>query len=126
MSKHETWRTRRFWNDNPGLLIEEYMLVNRSANSSRRLLDSLIVLGETNKHQTGGSYNIEGKDVIIIQTKATQLGMSLLGQAYFSQRLVEQLRPKSIRNVAICRASDETLEPLAREAGIEVVVITDP
>ena len=49
MSKHETWRTRKFWESTGGLLIEEFEVVKKSNTSARRLIDGVIVLGEETK-----------------------------------------------------------------------------
>ena len=45
MSKHETWRTRKYWESVGGLLIEEFMLVakSRDGRQVQRLLAGLIV-----------------------------------------------------------------------------------
>lgn len=77
---------------------------------------------ETRIHD-GNTYDISGKDVIIIQTKSSRIGMYLLGQAYFSKFLVEKLGPNSIKLVAICGDDDIVIGQLAREHGVEVVVI---
>lgn len=98
-------------------------MVTKSKENSWRKIDGLIVLGGNNASIYNCEYNIKGKDVIIVQTKANRLGMSLLGQAYFSKLLVEQYEPRSIRNVAICGQNDTVLAELAKAEGIEVVVI---
>jgi len=46
MSRHETWRTRKYWESNGGLLIEEFLAVRRADGQGKRCLDGLIVLGE--------------------------------------------------------------------------------
>ncbi len=123
MSKHETWRTRKYWEQVGGLLIEEFIAVKMGPDRGRRLMDGLIVLNEKNEIHNERTYDIEGKDVIIIQTKASRLGMYLLGQAYFSKFLIEKLNPRSIKSVAICGKRDLLMEELAEKHGIEVVVI---
>ena len=127
MSKHETWRTRKYWESVGGLLIEEFMLVakSRDGRQAQRLLDGLIVLGEEKKLSNDHSHSIEGKDVIAVQTKANRLGMYLMGQAFFSRELLKSFNPKSIRTVAICGKGDEKMERLCKEQGIEVVVIPE-
>lgn len=122
MSKHETWRTRKFWNNVGGLLIEEFEVIKNGKNQARRLIDGIIVLNESTGIHKGGGYDIKGKDVIVIQTKANRLGMYLLGQALFSAELIQKFKPKSIRIVAICAKNDEVMEALAKEHGIEVVI----
>lgn len=127
MSKHETWRTRKYWESVGGLLIEEFMLVakGRDGRQAQRLLDGLIVLGEEKKLSNDHSHSIEGKDVIAVQTKANRLGMYLMGQAFFSRELLKSFNPKSIRTVAICGKGDEKMDRLCKEQGIEVVVIPE-
>ena len=127
MSKHETWRTRKYRESVGGLLIEEFMLVakSRDGRQAQRLLDGLIVLGEEKKLSNDHSHSIEGKDVIAVQTKANRLGMYLMGQAFFSRELLKSFNPKSIRTVAICGKGDEKMDRLCKEQGIEVVVIPE-
>ena len=78
MSKHETWRTRRYWNRVGGLLIEEFVAVKGDANTGRRPVDGVIVLGGETKIYEGTDYDLSGKDVIVIQTKRDRIGMYLL------------------------------------------------
>ena len=127
MSKHETWRTRKYWESVGGLLIEEFMLVakGRDGRQAQRLLDGLIVLGEEKKLSNDHSHSIEGKDVIAVQTKANRLGMYLMGQAFFSRELLKSFNPKSIQTVAICGKGDEKMDRLCKEQGIEVEVIPE-
>lgn len=125
MSKHETWRTREYWDTVGGLLIEEFLAVKGSNEQGKRLLDGVIVLGKEKAVQTGGTYDLEGEDVIVIQTKSGRLGMYLLGQAYFSGFLLEAFGPKSIKSVAICGKGDVVMEQLAKEHDVEVVVIPE-
>lgn len=123
MSKHETWRTRKYWDSVGGLLIEEFLAVQGNKTQGKRLLDGLIVLNESKAIYHGNYFDIKGKDVIIIQTKAQRIGMYLLGQAYFSKFLIEKHEPRSIKSVAICSRNDAIMEELAKLHGIEIVVI---
>ena len=127
MSKHETWRTRKYWESVGGLLMEEFMLVakTRDGRQAQRLLDGLIVLGEEKKLSNNHSHSIEGKDIVAVQTKANRLGMYLMGQAFFSRELLKSFNPKSIQTVAICGKGDEKMDRLCKEQGIEVVVIPE-
>jgi hypothetical protein len=122
MSKHETPLTRRFWTEVGGTLIEEYQAVRRTSDQGQRLLDGLIIRDGPHEVSKDRSAAICGKDVIVVQTKAARLGMYLLGQALFSRHLVEALGPRSVETVAVCRKGDATLEPLADQYGIKVVV----
>ncbi|MGH2575974.1 MAG: hypothetical protein ACRDFC_09780, partial [Ignavibacteria bacterium] len=83
MSRHETWRTRKYWEKVGGLLIEEFIAVNRGKDQGKRLIDGIIVLGEPNKIHKTNYYDISGRDIICIQTKSGRLGMYLMGQAFF-------------------------------------------
>ena len=125
MSKHETWRTREYWKKVGGLLIEEFEAVKGSKKHGKRLTDGLIVLNEPMALHPYKTYDIQGKDVIVIQTKRGRLGMYLLGQAYFSKFLIEFHKPKSIRTVAICGKDDPIMNRLAKKHGVEVVVIEE-
>lgn len=125
MSMHETWRTRLYWNEVGGLLVEEFVAVKSGINHGRRLVDGLIVLGEEKAIHNSNYFDIKGRDVIVIQTKAPRIGMYLLGQAYFSKSLIEKHKPRSIKTVAICGRNDEVMAELAAEHGIEIVVIAD-
>ena len=125
MSKNETWRTRKYWETIGGLLIEEYYAIpgNKEKNVGKRLIDGIIVLGEEKSNRKGGSFNFKGRDIIVIQTKSNRLGMTLMGQAYFSRKIMKRYNPKSIKAVAICGSGDAEMEELCKEASIEVVVI---
>ncbi len=79
-------------------------------------------MGEKTEILKAHEVEIQGKDVVVIQTKANRLGMNLLGQAVFSAELMKSYNPKSIRSVAICILGDSVLEPLANKFGIEVVI----
>ncbi|MGI9190529.1 MAG: hypothetical protein ACR2IL_00300 [Chitinophagaceae bacterium] len=123
MSKHETWRTRKYWEQTGGLLIEEFLAVRGTENQGRRPIDGVIVLNEATEIHKENFYDISGKDVIVIQTKKDRIGMYLLGQAYFSKFLIEKFNPRSIKCVAICGRTDTIMEDLAKKHDVEVVVI---
>jgi len=125
MSRHETWRTRKYWEKIGGLLIEEFIAVRKSPTTGTRLIDGVIVLEEPKRIHDSKFYEIEGRDVICIQTKQGRLGMYLMGQAVFSVELLKQFNPKSIKNVLICGKDDEILRPIAEKYGIEIVVIPE-
>ena len=127
MSKKETWRTRLYWQIMGGFLIEEFHAteLDSAAGISRRLIDGVIIDAKEIGSQVGGTKEIEGKDVISVQTKGTKLSMSLLGQALFSKDLLEMHKPRSIQSVAICASGDVLLEEIAKKYGIKVVIIPD-
>jgi hypothetical protein len=125
MSKHETWRTRIYWNEVGGLLIEEFLAVQGTSNQGRRPIDGVIVLNEKTAIHIENIFDIKGKDVIVIQTKSRRLGMYLLGQAYFSRFLIEKFEPRSIKTVAICSKNDAVMSELAKAHDVEIVIIPD-
>lgn len=123
MSKHETPITRWYWGKIGGLLIEEFPVVKASPGQGPRYLDGLIVLGEPTARTTSRDFDLKGRDVIVIQTKASRLGMYLMGQCLFSRDLVLKLGAKSVRSVALCTKDDVVLRPLLEaHEGCEVVV----
>ena len=125
VSKLETPLTRRYWKSVGGTLIEEFPAVGKSRTNSRRLMDGVIILKEEHRIAKATEVDIEGKDIIVIQTKANRLGMYLMGQAFFSKELMKKFNPKSIRTVGICGKDDSVMRRLSEEFGIEVVVYDD-
>ncbi len=125
MSKLETPLTRKFWKSVGGTLIEEFPAVVKSPTNSRRWLDGVIILNEEFRIAKATEVDIEGKDIIVIQTKANRIGMYLMGQAFFSKELMKKFNPKSIRTVAICGKDDSVMRELSEEFGIEVIVYDD-
>lgn len=125
MSKNETPITRAYWQKTGGTLIEEFPVVKRGKNHSGRWIDGIIILNEATRIAKPSEVDINGKDIICVQTKKGRLGMYLLGQALFSKRLLEvHFNPKSILSVALCEKTDAVLEPLAKEYGIKVVTMS--
>ena len=127
MSKRETPLTRRFWRETGGTLIEEFLAVTKRRDCGWRRIDGVIVLGEPMRIAKQSEIAIEGRDIVVVQTKAksSRLGMPLLGQALFSRYLLEQFKPRTIRTVAICGKGDSVLEPLAKKHDIEIVLYPD-
>ena len=72
----------------------------------------------------GSSTTLDDQDVVIVQTKRGRLGMSLMGQVLFSRDLILRTsKPRSLRSVALCRATDDLLQPLLEQHhGCEVVI----
>lgn len=60
--------------------------------------------------------------MVVIQTKASRLGMNVLGQALFSAEILRASGARELRTIALCTGDDEILRPLAQRYGIEVVV----
>ena len=124
MSKLETPLTRKFWKSVGGTLVEEFPAVLKSKNNSRRMMDGVIILNEEHRIAKSNEVDLEGKDIIVVQTKANRLGMYLMGQAFFSKELMKKFNPRSIRTVAICGRDDSVMRNLAEDFGIEIVVYT--
>ncbi len=122
MSKLETPMIRRYWEKVGGTLVEEFMAVPLRRGQGRRMIDGVIVLGGPKKIMKASEVDLADKDIIVIQAKAKRLGMTLMGQAVFSPKLMMQFKPGSIRSVAICAETDVVLEPLLKPYGVEVVV----
>ena len=122
MSKRETPLTRKYWQSIGGTLIEEFPAVTRGNSNSRRLLDGVVILGGENRIAKASEVDIEGRDIVVIQTKVNRLGMYLMGQAFFSRELMKTFKPKSIKTVAICGKDDTVMRDLCKEFDIEVVV----
>ena len=122
MSKRETPLTHHYWETVGGTLIEEFVAVLPSDSNARRLMDGVIILNGNKRIAKTGEVDLTNKDIVVIQTKASRLGMSLLGQAVFSAQLMKVFHPKSIKSVAICTRGDSVLELLAVEYGVEVIV----
>jgi hypothetical protein len=115
---------RRYWKQVDGTLVEEYPLVRRSATCARRLVDAVILPKQPTRVANAVDVSLKGQDVIVVQAKAARLGLSLLGQTYFSAQLVKRLRPASVRAGALCREDDSVVRPLLeRYPGMKVVVL---
>lgn len=114
----------RFWQSVGGSLVEEFPAVRRGTDNAQRLVDGVIVLDGRTRRAKASEVDVRGKDIIVVQTKASRLGMYLMGQAIFSMELMQMFGPRSIRTVAICTAGDSVLKPLCDRYGIEVVVYT--
>ena len=131
MSKHETPMTRWYWrtvNKRQGLLIEEFPAVKRdgSTGKNKRHIDGVIVLGEKADRRgprKGDRELVKGKRVIVIQSKARRLGMSLIGQVVVSRELLKDLKAKVVKSVGVCREDDLILRAvLGRFKKCEAVV----
>ena len=131
MSKHETPMTRWYWrtvNKRHGLLIEEFPAVKRDGTTgkNKRHIDGVIVLGEKAERRgplKGDRELVKGKRVIVIQSKARRLGMSLIGQVIVSRELLTDLKAKVVKSVGVCREDDLILRAvLGRFKKCEAVV----
>ena len=127
MSKLETPMTRWYWHTLSGLLIEEFCLVIRTATCAGRWVDALT-LPDRDTRIAARSEKIDiasGERAILVQTKASRLGMYLMGQTLFSAELLRRRYPASlIESVALCGKDDAVLRPLLEaHTGCRVVVV---
>jgi hypothetical protein len=89
MSKLETPMTRRYWERVRGTLLEEYLIVPSRPGVGRRMIDAVIIEdGDHRIASRGKTVSLDGHDIVVVQTKASRLGMYLLGQAFFSRELI--------------------------------------
>ena len=119
--------TRWYWRQLGGLLIEEYCLVARAAGCGGRWVDALVLPDRETRLATRGE-RVEitpGERAVLVQTKASRLGMYLMGQTLFSAELLRRQHPAvAIESVALCTRDDEVLRPLLEaHAGCRVVVV---
>ena len=127
MSKHENPMTEWYWREvlKRGTLIKEYVAVDKTKDGStaRRLMDGLVILDGPFKISKESNHDIEGEHVVVIQSKNKRLGMYLMGQAFFSRKLILKKKPKSARSVAVCREDDKTMRDLMEQCpGLEVAL----
>jgi len=114
-----------YWEQVGGTLFEEFLIVPAASGQGRRMLDAVILIdGERRRMPIGSTASLDDRDVVLVQTKFARLGMSLMGQTLFSRDLVKRVsRPRSVRSVALCKASDAVLQPLLeRHDGCQVVI----
>jgi hypothetical protein len=126
MSKHETAMTRGYWGSIGGLLKEEFCLVRPNSRCGVRLADAVILPDrETRIADRRELVDLSGQRVIVVQTKASRLGMYLMGQTLFSAELLKRYHsPASVEAVALCSRDDEVLRPLLEaHSGCHVVVM---
>ena len=123
MSKHETPMTRWYWQQVGGTLIEEFCAVRGSRSCGIRLLDGVIVKDGPFVIARQSDVSLKGQDIIVVQAKASRLGMYLMGQAFFSAQLMRAFEPRSVESVALVLRDDEVLRPLFEQyPGLRVVV----
>lgn len=114
---------RWYWQQVGGTLIEEFVAVKGTSKCGIRVLDGVIIKDGDFKIAKQSEVSLEGKDVIVIQTKAKRLGMYLMGQAFFSAQLIKRFSPRSVMSVALCNQDDPELRPLFEQyPNMKVVV----
>ena len=127
MSKLETPMTRWYWSQMGGTLVEEFQLTPMTGNSSVRRVDGLILPDGPHGISDTRDVDVEGQDVILVQTKTGRLGMYLMGQAVFSQKLMYlNYQPSRVRSVALCERDDDVLRPMLEAFDDIEVVIAPP
>ena len=119
MSEQETAIRERYWRPIGGTLILEFPLVKRSPTSSPRRLDGLILPEAPRRAVRWSEFKVEerkpmeevvgGANIVAVQVKPHRLDLPLLGQTFFAVRLLERLRPASVRGVALCTQDDAAL-----------------
>ncbi len=123
MSKRETPMTLRYWEKVGGTIVEEFSAIPRGQDHGARILDAVIIPDGPKMRAKKSEVEIEGKDIIVVQTKAKRLGMYLMGQVVFSAELMKRYNPRSIKSVALCKKGDSVLEPLLEAyENVEVVI----
>ena len=132
MSVHETPLTLAYWTAlGVGTLYEEFPVVKAQRGvQAARVIDGLVVLGTPPRRVPCGkpgrderaAANLDGEDVVVIQTKGTRLNPYVFGQALLSMELIRQRwSPRSLRSVLICVKDDPELRPItARYPDLEV------
>ena len=125
MSKLETPLIHKYWKQVGGTLVEEFLVVEGSKDNGRRVIDAIIIPNAENKILKWNEVSLKGKDIISVQAKKSRLGMSLMGQAFFSERLLRKFEPKSVISVALCTKDDKILRPLLEQyPNMKIVVIS--
>ncbi len=114
--------TLRYWESIGGTLVLEFPIVSRQSGVGRRVVDALILPNGERRIADPSEVDVLNQDVIVVQTKAQRLGMSVMGQAFFSAELNREHGPRSVHAVALCRSSDPKLEELCERYEIEVIV----
>ncbi len=125
-STPENLLTLQYWESVGGTLIMEFHVVKKTATSQKRIVDAVIIPDGPTETALAKNVSIEGRDIIVVQTKTYPLDLINFGQALGGAELLkEYFRPASVRAVAVCVGHDEAMERLAARFGVEVVVL-DP
>jgi hypothetical protein len=115
--------TEWYWQQVGGTLIPKFRAVNSSLTCSQQTLDAVIIKGGESRKARQGEVEIEGRDIIVVQSEAKRLGMWLAGLAHFSMDLMLRHKPRSVESIALATASDSVIGPLFElRPGCRVVV----
>ncbi len=106
-----------FWRKTGGTLMREFPVVRASATCGARRLDAVILPRGEFREAHSRDVSLEGQDVIVVQAKASRLGMYLMGQAVFSAEIVRRFRPASVTFASNALAAGETPSWVARMLG---------
>jgi hypothetical protein len=105
--------TEGFWlSQANGAFLPEYPLVRRGKDCGWRAVDGIILPDEPHRAQFKEYPSLDGRIVIVVQTKRGRMGMYLMGQALFSARLAQRAGAASVRSVLLCHEPDTVLLPL--------------
>jgi hypothetical protein len=109
-----------------GTLVEEFLAVPRTPGVGQRLIDAVILPNGPHRVARASEVDLKGQDVIVVQTKASRLGMYLMCQALSSAELIRsRFQPASVRAVIVCTADDLVLRPLLDPFPYVQVVVMD-
>ena len=87
----------------------------------------MIIPGGSTGRASQVEVNLDGGDNIVVQAKASRLGMYVMGQAVFSPKLIlRNHNPASIHSIALVKKYDSVLGPMLDDVpDVDVVVIND-
>jgi len=129
MSKLETPITEGFWRSIVGgTFMAEYPLVRKSPNNGCRMADAVILPDGPPEHVMDRRryLPLTGRDVVVVQTKVTRMGMYLMGQAVFSAELARRAGAASVRSILLCPQADAVLLPMLEPYPEVEVWLFDP
>jgi hypothetical protein len=122
--------TIAFWRSSGrGTLMLEYPVVLRDGASNRRAVDALILLdGEFTRIAWTEAPNMDGRPVVLIQTKAYRTDAALVGQAVFSPILLRRRHPRlgQIESVLLSPEPEPALSDLLLHHGVREVTVAGP
>ncbi len=119
--------TRWYWRQVGGTLIEEFPIVLPNSGNRKQVVDGIIIRRGKWRIAPWSEVSLDGRDIIVVQAIAGHLDLSLMGQTFFSARLVERFQPRSIYSVALVTHDDSVLRPLLEEyPNLKVFVCPDP
>ena len=143
MSEGEDFVTDKFWDEMQelgwrGVLERNFQLINNGEGRRARLADAVVIKGaspdEKKSRKKFRLPNINGREVLIIQTKVTGINPWLFGQVLFSPKLLERwaqernLKLGKVCSVALCDANKnyELLELIKRYFSAEIEFCSRP